>query len=127
MPLRTIRTDKAPAAVGPYSQGIVAGGFLFTAMQIALDPDSGELVGSTAAAQVRRCLENIGAIVEAAGASLADVVKTTVYLKDMAEFQAVNEAYARFFISNPPARGIIEASALPKGALVAVEAVARVG
>jgi len=126
MSRRTISTDSAPAAIGPYSQGVVSGGLLFTAMQIALDPSSGELVGSTAPEQGRRCLENIRAVVEAAGGSLATVVKTTIYLTDIAQFGAVNEVYAEFFGESLPARGVLEASALPKGALIAIEAIANV-
>jgi 2-iminobutanoate/2-iminopropanoate deaminase len=127
MPPRAIQTDKAPAAIGPYSQGIVAGGLLFASMQIALDPRSGEMVGATAAEQVRRCLENIRAVVEAAGGSLRDIVKTTIYLTDIAEFGAVNQVYGEFFPETPPARGVLQAAALPRGALTAVEAIARLG
>jgi 2-iminobutanoate/2-iminopropanoate deaminase len=127
MPPRAVQTDKAPAAIGPYSQGIVAGGLLFASMQIALDPWSGEMVGATAAEQVRRCLENIRAVVEAAGGSLRDVVKTTIYLTDIAEFGAVNQVYGEFFPETPPARGVLQAAALPRGALTAVEAIARLG
>ena len=126
MSRRTISTDSAPAAIGPYSQGVVSGGLLFTAMQIALEPGSGELVGSTASEQGRQCLENIRAVVEAAGGSLATVVKTTIYLTDISQFGAVNEVYAEFFGESLPARGVIGASALPKGALIAIEAVANV-
>ncbi len=121
--LHTIGTDAAPAAIGPYSQGVVTGGLLFTSMQIGLDPATGEMVGTTAPQQVRRCLQNIQAIVEAAGASSSDTVKVTVYLIDVAQFGAVNEVYAEFFADWLPARGVVEVSALPKGALVAVEAV----
>lgn len=124
---RIVRTTQAPAAVGPYSQGVVAGGLLFAAMQIALDPTSGEMIGTTPAAQVRQCLANITAVVDAAGATMADVVKTTVYLTDVAAFGAVNEVYAEFFPTDPPARGVVEVSALPRGALVAVEAMAQIG
>ncbi len=123
---RMISTDKAPAAIGPYSQGVVSGGLVFTSMQIALDPASGEVVGSTAPEQVRRCLENIKAIVEEAGGSMSDIVKTIVYMTDISAFGAVNEVYSEFFTQKLPARGVIEASALPKGALIAVEAVANV-
>jgi 2-iminobutanoate/2-iminopropanoate deaminase len=123
---RMISTDKAPAAIGPYSQGVVSGGFVFTSMQIPLDPASGEVVGSTAPEQVRRCLENIKAIVEEAGGSMSDIVKTIVYMTDISAFGAVNEVYSEFFTQKLPARGVIEASALPKGALIAVEAVANV-
>jgi 2-iminobutanoate/2-iminopropanoate deaminase len=95
-------------------------------MQIALNPASGEMVGRTATDQVQRCLENIKAIVEGAGGSMADIVKTTIYMTDIAQFGAVNEVYAEFFAEKLPARSVIEASALPKGALIAVEAVASV-
>ena len=127
MSLRIVSTSKAPAAVGPYSQGVVGRGLLFTAMQIALDPNTGEMVGTTAGEQVRRCLTNISAVLEAGGGALGDVVKTTVYLSDINEFGAVNEVYAEFFKDSLPARGVVEVSALPKGALVGVEAVAAVG
>lgn len=121
---QTISTDKAPAAIGPYSQGVVAGGFVFTSMQIALDPTTGEMVGRTAPEQLKRCLENIRAVVEAAGGSLSDIVKTTIYLTDITGFGAVNEVYGDFFTEHLPGRGVVEVSALPKGALIAVEAVA---
>ena len=124
---RIVKTDKAPAAIGPYSQGVVASGLLFTAMQIALDPASGEMKGATAAEQVRRCLDNIKAVAEAAGGSLDHAVKTTVYLKNIGDFGAVNEVYAGYFQSGPPARGVVEVSDLPRGALVAVEAVVALG
>jgi 2-iminobutanoate/2-iminopropanoate deaminase len=105
---------------------VVAGGLLFTSMQIALNPTSGEMTGKTTPEQGRRCLENIKAIVGAAGGSLTDVVKTTIYLTDIKEFGAVNEVYSEFFAEELPARAVIETSALPKGALIAVEAVASV-
>lgn len=127
MSRRTISTDQAPAAIGPYAQGVLAEGLLFTSMQIALDPESGDMVGDTAPEQARRCLRNIQAIVAAAGGTLDDIVKTTVYLTEIAAFGAVNEIYAEFFGSELPARGVLQAAALPKGALVAVEAIARVG
>jgi 2-iminobutanoate/2-iminopropanoate deaminase len=127
MPRKVIATDRAPAAIGPYSQGVVAGSFVFTAMQIALDPATGELVGHDAPAQVRQCLLNIDAILAAAGTSLDDVVKVTVYLTDLAAFAAVNEVYGTIFTEQPPARAVVGASALPRGALVAVEAIATVG
>lgn len=126
MSRRSVETDKAPAAIGPYVQGVVAGDWLFTSMQIGLDPGSGELVGTTSEVQAKRCLQNIQAITEAAGGTLGQIVKTTVYLKDLAAFGAVNEVYAEFFGSELPARGVLEASGLPKGALVAVEAIARI-
>ncbi len=121
-----ISTDQAPAAIGPYSQGVLVDGLLHTAMQISLDPAPGELVGETTTEQAVRCLENMQAIVQAAGGSMDDVVKTTVYLTDIAEFLAVNEVYAGYFGDEPPARGVLQAAALPKGARIAIEAIARV-
>jgi 2-iminobutanoate/2-iminopropanoate deaminase len=126
MTRRTIQTNSAPDAIGPYSQGVAAGGLVFTSMQIGLDPATGNVVGATAPEQVRRCLKNLSAIVEAAGGSLADVVKVTVYLTDIQEFAAVNEVYAEFFADELPARAVVEVAALPKGALIAAEAVAIV-
>jgi len=120
-----VATGEAPAAIGPYSQGVLADGWLFTAGQIALDPRSGEMVGQTAAEQARRALENARAIVVAAGLTLADVVKVTVFLRDLGEFGAVNEVYRGFFAEAPPARSLVEVSRLPKDALVAVEMIAR--
>ena len=127
MTRRMIATESAPAAIGPYSQGVVVDGLLFTAMQISLDAETGKLVGTTAAEQVRQCLRNTAAIVAAASGTLDDVVKTTIYLTDLAQFAAVNDAYAEFFGVEPPARGVVGAAALPKNALVAVEAIAAVG
>jgi 2-iminobutanoate/2-iminopropanoate deaminase len=123
---KIIKTDEAPAAIGPYSQGVIGCGLLYTAMQIALDPASGKMTGPTAAEQTRRCLRNVRAIARAAGGSLDHAVKVTVYLTDMGEFAAVNEVYAQFFSSDPPARAVVEVSRLPKGALVAIEAVVAV-
>ena len=127
MPRKIIVTDRAPGAIGPYSQGVVADRLVFTAMQIALDPATGQLVGEDAPAQVGQCLRNVEAILAAAGARLADVVKVTVYLTDLAAFAPVNEVYGSFFAAEPPARAVVGASALPRGALVAVEAIATVG
>jgi 2-iminobutanoate/2-iminopropanoate deaminase len=126
MSQKVVRTDKAPAAIGPYSQGIVACRLLFTAMQIPLDPATGEMTGGTAAEQAQRCLHNVAAIAEAAGGSLDGAVKVTVYLTDIGEFAAVNEAYAEFFDADPPARAVVEVSRLPKDARVAVEAIVAV-
>jgi 2-iminobutanoate/2-iminopropanoate deaminase len=120
-----VATGEAPAAIGPYSQGVLADGWLFTAGQIALDPRSGEMVGQTAAEQTRRALENARAIVAAAGLTLADVVKVTLFLRDLGEFGAVNEVYREFFAAAPPARSLVEVSRLPREALVAVELIAR--
>ncbi|MFH1010669.1 MAG: RidA family protein [bacterium] len=122
-----VSTAKAPKAIGPYSQAVRAEGrFVFTAGQIALDPTSGELVGKTAAEQAEQALKNLQAVLEAGGSGLAQVVKTTVFLQTMNDFSAVNEVYARFFATNPPARSAVAVAALPKGALVEIEAVALV-
>jgi 2-iminobutanoate/2-iminopropanoate deaminase len=125
MPRRTIQTDAAPAAVGPYAQAVEAGGFVFCSGQIPLDPATGALVEGDIAACTRRCLENLAAVLGAAGLSLRDVVKTTIYLTDLADFAAVNEAYARHFPGEaPPARACVEVRRLPKDAPVEIEAVA---
>jgi 2-iminobutanoate/2-iminopropanoate deaminase len=113
----------APAAIGPYSHAVRAGGLLFCSGQIPLDPDSGELVGEGPAEQVGQCLRNLQAVCAAAGASLADAVRMTVYLTDMSAFAAVNEAYGTFFEADPPARVAIGVAALPKGAQVEIDAV----
>jgi 2-iminobutanoate/2-iminopropanoate deaminase len=119
-----ISTDAAPEAIGPYSQAIRSGGFLFCSGQVPLDPSSGELVKLDADGQARRCLENLSAVCDAAGASLADAVRLTVYLTDMNDFARVNEVYAEFFEgSDPPARVAIGVVALPKGADVEVDAI----
>ena len=124
---QVVHTERAPAAVGPYSQGIVAGGFLFTAMQIPIDPTTGSIVApEDSAAQARRVLENLRAIVEAAGARFDQVVKVTVYLVDIADFAAVNAVYGEYFAQDAPARAAVAVAALPRGARVAMEAVAVV-
>jgi len=130
---RVVATDAAPKAIGPYSQAILADGWLWCSGQVALDPATGALVSegtdeAASRAQTRRALTNLAAVVAAGGASLADVVKCTVYLKDMAHFAVVNEVYAEFFppSSSPPARATVEVSRLPKGAMVEVDCVARV-
>ncbi|MDL2289043.1 RidA family protein [Oscillospiraceae bacterium OttesenSCG-928-F05] len=119
-----IRTKKAPEAIGPYSQGIAAAGLVFTSGQLPMDMATGELERNDIKAATRHCLSNVAAILEAGGASMADVVKTTVFLTDMALFADVNAAYAEFFGDTPPARSCIEVAALPKGALIEIEAVA---
>ena len=124
--LKAVQTDGAPAAIGPYSQGIITGGFLFTAGQIALDPATGELVEGGIDFQAERVLENLSAIIEAAGASMADVVKTTVFLTDMSDYAAVNEVYARYFTEPFPARSAVAVAHLPKGVRLEIEAVARI-
>jgi 2-iminobutanoate/2-iminopropanoate deaminase len=113
----------APEAVGPYVHAVCAGGLLFCSGQIALDPRTGELVGASAGDQAGRCLENLAAICDAAGANLGDAVKLTVYLTDMASFAEVNEVYGSFFESDPPARVAVGVAALPLGAKVEIDAV----
>ena len=124
-----VKTSSAPAAVGPYSQAIKASGetLLFCSGQIALDPASGSLIGVTAAQQARQVLNNLKAVVEAASGSLSHVVKTTVYLSDINDFTKVNEVYAEFFESQPPARAAVAVAALPKGAKVMIDAMAVLG
>ncbi len=126
MSKRIVTTDQAPTAVGPYSQGVVLDGWVWTCGQVALDPASGEMVGSDAAAQADRALRNIKAILQAAGSSLEQVVRVTVYLTNMDDFGAVNEVYAGYFQSAFPARACVEVSGLPLGALVEIDAIARV-
>ena len=123
---RIVTTSQAPAAVGPYSQAVVLDGLVWTCGQIALDPATGVLVGSDAAAQADRALQNIDAILQAAGSSLDQVVRTTVYLANMDDFGAVNEVYARYLSNDPPARACVEVSRLPLGALVEIDAIAAV-
>ncbi len=123
--LMRVHSDGAPAAIGPYSQAIVSGGFVFTAGQIALDPASGEVVGADAATQAERVLENLSAVLEAAGSSMGDVVKTTVYLVDLNDYASVNEVYARYFTEPFPARSALGVSELPRGARVEIDAIAR--
>lgn len=118
-----ISTDKGPKAIGPYSQAIKAGGFIFTAGQIALDPATMQLVEGDVAAQTSRVLDNLKGIVEAAGSSLDRAVKATVYLKDMNDFGAMNEVYARYFPKNPPARSTVEAARLPRDVRVEIDLV----
>jgi 2-iminobutanoate/2-iminopropanoate deaminase len=119
----TIATSAAPAALGPYSQAIRAGDFVFCSGQVGLEPASGTLREGLAA-QTEQVLDNLGAVLAAAGASFADVVKTTLFLADMADFAAVNAIYGKRFASNPPARSTLQAAALPKGGLVAIEMIA---
>lgn len=121
-----VHTDGAPEAIGPYSQAIVSGGFVFTAGQIGLDPATMEFVEGGVEAQAVRVFENLTAVLEAAGSSMADAVKITMYLADMGDFAAVNEIYARYFAEPYPARSAVQAAYLPKGALVEIDAIARV-
>lgn len=121
---KIISTDKAPAAIGPYSQAVQVGKHLFLSGQIGLNPATGELVSGDVKEQTAQALANMAAILKEAGASPANVVKTTVFILDMADFQAVNEVYSKTFSSNPPARSCVAVAALPKGAKVEVEALA---
>ena len=122
-----ITSGGAPAAIGPYSQAIQAGGFLFVSGQIPLDPATGALVPGGAAEQATRALESLRAILEAAGSGLDRVLKTTIYLTDLGDFAAVNAVYAGYFPSEPPARATVQVAALPRGAAVEIEAVALAG
>ena len=126
MQKQVVATDNAPAAVGPYSQAIRAGAFVFAAGQLGLAPTTKEFVGQDVAAQTRQALKNLSAVLEASGSSLAQVVKTTVFLVDMGDFGAMNAVYAEFFQSAPPARSTVQAGALPLGGLVEIEAIALV-
>lgn len=126
MATTTISTQGAPRAIGPYSQGITANGFLFTAGQVGFDPASGELVDGGIAEQTHRVLQNIRAILRAGGTDIGNVVKTTVFLVDMADFALMNEVYAEFFGDHRPARSTVAVASLPRGARVEIEAVAAV-
>jgi 2-iminobutanoate/2-iminopropanoate deaminase len=121
--VKAVKTDKAPAAIGPYSQGIVANGLLFTAGQIALDPASGQLVAGDVTAQAERVLKNLEAVLASAGASWKDVVKTTVYLQSMSDFPAVNEVYGKMLGDARPARSTVQVAGLPRNAAVEIDAV----
>lgn len=123
-PVKRIHTENAPAAVGPYSQGIDAGNLVFCSGQVGLDPASGQLVEGGIEAQTRQVLTNLSGVLKAAGLSLDDVARTTVYLADMADFKAMNAVYATFFGETPPARSTLAVSALPVGGLVAIDAIA---
>jgi 2-iminobutanoate/2-iminopropanoate deaminase len=124
MPLKKITTDNAPSAIGPYSQGIIANGFVFTAGQIPLDPVAGKIVEGGIVEQTDRVMENLQEVLRAAGASWGDVVKTTVYLHDLSHFPTVNEVYGKWLGDARPARSTVQVTALPRGALVEIDAVA---
>lgn len=124
MTRHAVSTAGAPAAIGPYSQGIAVGGFVFCSGQLGLDPTTGEIVEGGVEAQAERALKNLTAVLDAAGLTLADVVKTTLFLADMADFAAVNAVYARFMPDPPPARSTFAVAALPKGGRIEIEAVA---
>jgi 2-iminobutanoate/2-iminopropanoate deaminase len=123
---KIISTPNAPAAIGPYSQAVVSNGLAFLSGQIPLDPGSGQLVEGDIALQTERVLENLKAVLEACGSSLAQVLKTTVYLKDMSEFAKMNDVYAAYFPQNPPARATVEAARLPHEVRVEIDCVASV-
>jgi 2-iminobutanoate/2-iminopropanoate deaminase len=126
MALKQISTDKAPAAIGPYSQGIVTNGFVFTAGQIALDPVAGKIVDGGIVDQTERVMQNLQEVLRAAGASWDDVVKTNVYLHDLSDFPTVNEIYGRWLGKARPARSTVQVPGLPRGALVEIDAIAVV-
>jgi len=126
MPIKHIQTSDAPAAIGPYSQGVVCNGFLFTAGQIALDPSTGAMSTGDVAAQAEIVMRNLQGVIAAAGAGWGDVVKVTIYLHDMAHFSTVNEIYSRWLGEARPARSTVQVSGLPRGALVEIDAVVNV-
>ena len=124
---KIISTNEAPGAIGPYSQAVRSGNFLFCSGQIPLDPKSGQIVPGDIAAQTRRVLDNIAAVLRAEGLTFDNVVKTTIFLTDLGDFQTVNEVYGSYFKQSPPARSTVQVSALPKGAKVEIEAIAAAG
>jgi len=126
MPLKKITTDKAPSAIGPYSQGIVVNGFVYTAGQIPLDPVVGKIVEGGIVEQTNRVMQNLEEVLRAAGAGWADVVKTTVYLHDLSHFPTVNEVYGKWLGDARPARSTVQVTALPRGAMVEIDAIAVV-
>ena len=121
---KVIATTSAPAAIGPYSQGIDGGSVVITSGQIPLDPATGAFAADDIAGQTRQCLKNVGAVLAQAGLGMENIIKTTVFLKDMNDFAAMNEVYATFFPGEPPARSAVEVARLPKDALVEIEAIA---
>lgn len=125
MPIKTIKSEQAPAAIGPYSQAVVAGGFLFTAGQIAIDPASGQVVAGDVKPQTERVLANLAAVLAAAGCTWRHVVKTTVFLQDINDFPAVNEIYGRVLGDARPARSTVQVAGLPRAVLVEIEAIAE--
>jgi len=127
MPSRKIATDNAPSAIGPYSQGVIANGFLFAAGQIPLDPATGKMIDGGIVEQTNRVMQNLQEVLGAAGVSWKDVVKTTVYLSDLANFPTLNEVYGKWLGDARPARSTVQVSALPRGALVEIDAIAAVG
>jgi len=126
LPLQTVHTEHAPAAIGPYSQGVIANGFLFTAGQIALDPATTQVIVGDVVAQTEQVFKNLSAILDAAGATWTDVVKATVFLMDMKDFPHVNEVYARVMGDSRPARSTVAVSGLPRGVLVEIDLVVAI-
>jgi 2-iminobutanoate/2-iminopropanoate deaminase len=124
---KIISTDRAPKAIGPYSQAVVVNGLAFLSGQIPIDPETNQLIQGDVVAQTVRVLENMKIVLEACGSSLAQVVKTTVFVKDLGEFATINETYAKYFPENPPARSTVEAARLPRDVRVEIECVAIVG
>jgi 2-iminobutanoate/2-iminopropanoate deaminase len=127
MKKRAVETGKAPSPIGPYSQAVIAGDYIFASGQTPLNPETGELIDGDIGAQTAQALGNLSAVLEAAGSNLGQVLKTTVYLADMNDFAAMNEAYARFFTHEPPSRTTIQAARLPRDARVEIELIAIVG
>ena len=124
MEKKIVKTDTAPKPVGPYSQAVICGGFVFCSGQIALEPGTGVLVDRNVESETARVMENLRAVLEAAGSSLANVVKTTIFLRDIGDFAKVNEVYGSFFEANPPSRSTIQVAALPRGVRVEIECIA---
>jgi 2-iminobutanoate/2-iminopropanoate deaminase len=124
---RVVRTDDAPKAIGPYSQAMVSGGFVYCSGQVGLDPGSGQLVAGGIREETRRVLDNLAAVLKAAGSSTARVVRCTVYLKSLADFAAMNEVYGQYFPQDPPARATVEVARLPKDALVEIDCIGTIG
>lgn len=124
---RIVSTDRAPKAIGPYSQAVISNGFVFVSGQIPLDPATGQIVAGGIAEQTARVFENMRNVLEAAGSSLEQAVKTTVYLKDIGDFAPMNEVYGRYFPANPPARATIEAARLPRDVRVEIDCIATAG
>jgi 2-iminobutanoate/2-iminopropanoate deaminase len=127
MKKKVIQTDKAPKAIGPYSQAIRAGNLLFLSGQIPIDPKTGELIGEDIRQQTQRALENIKGLLESQGLGMGDVIKVTIFLRDMGNFNQVNEVYATYFSSSPPARSTVEVARLPRNAEIEIEAIALGG
>ena len=121
---KIISTDKAPSAIGPYSQAIIANGMLFTSGQLPIDPKTNEFAGNDIESQAKQCMENIKAILESENLQMSKIIKTTIFLTDLGTFAKVNEIYARYFKENPPSRSTVQVAALPKGAMIEIEAIA---